>query len=156
MVFRSPAAPDPARLLKSIVFNRNLKENRWFFDPRPLPTRPGSQKRYFFKGFKRKSAAAPVVRAIVPSGLVQGVSCRAHSSKHIGPGGGKVVGRILHAGSSPASCAEDMRLRNDVRNSCLEMSCGTCGRMHTMSTSLLGSATSYLRLPKNSKLNSVP
>ena len=49
MVFQSPAAPDPARRSKSILFKRNLKENRWFFDPRPLPTRPGSQKRYFLK-----------------------------------------------------------------------------------------------------------
>ena len=45
MVFRSPAAPDPARLSKSMLFKWNLKENRWFFDPRPLPTRPGAQNR---------------------------------------------------------------------------------------------------------------
>ena len=42
------------RLSKSILFKRNLKENRWFFDPRPLPTRPGSQNRYFLKGISKK------------------------------------------------------------------------------------------------------
>ena len=47
MIFRSPATPDPARLSKLILLKRNLKENRWFFDPRPLPTRPGAQNRYF-------------------------------------------------------------------------------------------------------------
>ena len=51
MFFRSPASPDPARRSKSMFFKRILIQNRWFFDPRPLPTRFGAQNQYFFKGF---------------------------------------------------------------------------------------------------------
>ena len=36
---------------KSILLNRFLIKNRWFFDPRPLPTRPGAQNRYFLIDF---------------------------------------------------------------------------------------------------------
>ena len=36
---------------KSMPFTRFLIENRWFFDPRPLPTRPGAQNRYFLIDF---------------------------------------------------------------------------------------------------------
>ena len=39
--------PIPARSSKSILFQRILIRNRWFSDPRPLPTRPGAQNRYF-------------------------------------------------------------------------------------------------------------
>ena len=38
MVFRSPAAPDPARLSKSIVFKRNLKEKSMVFRSPAAPT----------------------------------------------------------------------------------------------------------------------
>ena len=46
-----PAAPNPARRSKSILFQRIFNRNRRFFSSRPLPTRPGAQNRYFFKGF---------------------------------------------------------------------------------------------------------
>ena len=46
-----PAAPNPARRSKSILFQRIFSRNRRFFSSRPLPTRPGAQNQYFFKGF---------------------------------------------------------------------------------------------------------
>ena len=46
-VFPSPAAPDPPRASKPLLFLRLLIKSRYFFDPRPSPIRPKPQNRYF-------------------------------------------------------------------------------------------------------------